>query len=100
MDLSNEGILGKNRSRMQEFRRARTKINRELTILTNRRPPLGDGAREISAILGKYLGPEFSGIPDGIYCGMEGCVWECIPGFPSTLVMDWYNGRLEVAYLS
>ncbi len=36
----------------------------------------------------------------GIYCGAEGGIHVAVPGSGQYLRMTWYNGRVEVAYLS
>jgi hypothetical protein len=35
---------------------------------------------------------------EGIWCGTEGRMTECFDG-KSTLVITWYNGMVEVAYI-
>lgn len=100
MDLSKEGVNDKPKTKMQDFRAAQKKMNRELAALTKKRPTLGDGIQGVRKILEAHLGPEFAALVDGIYLGSEGSCRELLCGYPSMLIMDWYNGRLEVAYIS
>lgn len=35
---------------------------------------------------------------EGVYCGTEGALRECFDG-KNTLIVTWYNGKVEVAYI-
>lgn len=101
MNPSIEGIQEKPASKMALFRKAQKKANRELYKLTLKRPVLNDAIPAVRSILGVYLGEDLAkALTEGIYCGIAGQSCENIEGYPSKFVMDWYNGRLEVAYIS
>lgn len=100
MDLTAEGVQEKSKTKMQAFRAAQKKMNRELAAVTKTRPRLGDGVQAVGRILETYLGPEYGALVHGIYTGSAGSCKDDLPGYPSMLIMDWYNGKLEVAYVS
>ena len=79
----------------------RKQINKELCDVTHKRPDLGDGRGQVAEIIEKHLGTEVrEQAVSGFYCGSEGRSFQPIDGFNDALVMDWYNSKLEVAYMS
>ena len=76
-------------------RTEKSRINRELQRITACRPRLGDFLDQAQA-----LNPKVSFALEGIWCGREGSVFELLDGEPCGVKVTWYNGRVEVAYLS
>lgn len=46
------------------------------------------------------IDPALATAVEGIYCGQAGELREEIPGTNRFLVMTWYNGKVETAYVS